>query len=80
MRFDVRAVPVEEYAAWLASTHASATQLDAARYAQLAAPSRGDEAATFGQVTAGLFDSIVHNHGAPIGLVPTSANAAERSL
>ena len=65
MRFDVRAVPEEEYKAWLASTHAGTERLDANRYAQLAAPSLHDEPATFGQVTAGLFESIVHNHGAP---------------
>jgi cytochrome o ubiquinol oxidase subunit II len=65
MRFDVRAVPEEEYKAWLASTHAGTERLDAPRYAQLAAPSRDDAPATFGQVAAGLFDSIVQNHGAP---------------
>jgi cytochrome o ubiquinol oxidase subunit II len=74
MRFDVRAVPEEEYRAWLTSTHASTEHLDAVRYAQLAAPSLHDEPATFGQITAGLFDSIVHNHGAPpVGSSPTSA-------
>jgi cytochrome o ubiquinol oxidase subunit II len=64
MRFDVRAVPAEEYEAWLASTHASADHLDVPRYARLAEPSRDDEPETFGQVAAGLFESIVHNHGA----------------
>jgi cytochrome o ubiquinol oxidase subunit 2 len=64
MRFDVRAVPPEEYRTWLASTHASAESLDSARYARLAEPSRHEAPATFGRVTAGLFDSIVHNHGA----------------
>jgi cytochrome o ubiquinol oxidase subunit II len=70
MRFDVRAVPEEEYKAWLSSTRAGAEHLDAIRYAQLAAPSQHDEPASFGEVTAGLFDSIVHNHGAPINSNP----------
>jgi cytochrome o ubiquinol oxidase subunit II len=70
MRFDVRAVPEEEYKAWLNSTRAGAEHLDADRYAQLAAPSIHDEPASFGEVTAGLFDSIVHNHGAPINSSP----------
>jgi cytochrome o ubiquinol oxidase subunit 2 len=74
MRFDVRALPEEEYRAWLTSTHASTEYLDAVRYAQLAAPSHHDEHAIFGQVTPGLFDSIVHNHGAPIGSNPTSGS------
>ena len=43
MRFDVRAVPPEEYRAWLVSTHASADHLDMPRYARLAEPSRDDE-------------------------------------
>ena len=65
MRFDVRAVPAEEYQAWVASTRTVTNHLDADRYAELAAPSRADEPTTFGDVTIGLFDGIVHNHGAP---------------
>jgi cytochrome o ubiquinol oxidase subunit II len=65
MRFDVRAVPDEEYQAWLRSTHTGTEHLDANRYAQLVAPSRHDEPATFGQLTAGLFENIVHHHGGP---------------
>jgi cytochrome o ubiquinol oxidase subunit 2 len=80
MRFDVRAVPEEEYKAWLASTRAGTEHLDAVRYAQLAAPSLDDEPATFGQVTAGLFDSIVRNHGAPIGSSTASALANGRAF
>jgi cytochrome o ubiquinol oxidase subunit 2 len=81
MRFDVRAVPRGEYKAWLASTHASADHLDVARYARLAEPSRDDTPATFGQVTAGLFESIVHNHGAaPNVSIPPSSDANGTSL
>jgi cytochrome o ubiquinol oxidase subunit 2 len=65
MRFDVRAVPLEEYKAWLASTHANGESLDTARYVQLANPSRNDRPSTFGQVAVGLFDSIVLSHGTP---------------
>jgi cytochrome o ubiquinol oxidase subunit 2 len=80
MRFDVRAVPEEEYKAWLTSTRASTERLDDVRYAQLAARSRNDEPAIFGQVAAGLFDGIVHNHGAPIASSPTSAIADGRTF
>jgi cytochrome o ubiquinol oxidase subunit 2 len=72
MRFDVRSVPEEDYEAWLTSTRAGTDYLDAVRYAQLAVPSRNDLPATFGKVSAGLFDSIVHNHGTPIGSSPPS--------
>jgi cytochrome o ubiquinol oxidase subunit II len=80
MRFDVRAVPPEEYEAWLVSTHAGADRLDAPRYARLAEPSRDDEPATFGQVTAGLFESIVHNHGAASDVSSRPSSDANRSL
>jgi cytochrome o ubiquinol oxidase subunit 2 len=80
MTFDVRAVPLEEYQAWLASTRTDSKNLDANRYAQLAGPSRHDEPVTFGQVTPGLFESIVHNHGAPNGLSPSPAPAGGKPL
>lgn len=80
MRFDVRAMPEEEYRAWLTSSRAGTEHLDAVRYAKLAAPSLHDEPATFGRVTTGLFNSIVHSHGAPIGSSPTSALADGKSL
>jgi len=38
--------------------------LDEARYARLASPSRADKPTAFGHVTQGLFESIVHRHGA----------------
>jgi cytochrome o ubiquinol oxidase subunit 2 len=80
MHFDVRAVSPAEYKAWLATTHGSGETLDTVRYAQLAAPSRHDEPVTFGQVTAGLFEGVVHNHGAPPALSPPSAVADGKSL
>jgi cytochrome o ubiquinol oxidase subunit 2 len=65
MRFDVRAVPEDEFKAWLTSAHANTAHLDPSRYAQLAMPSQHEEPALFGQVSSGLFDDIVHNHGSP---------------
>jgi cytochrome o ubiquinol oxidase subunit 2 len=66
MRFEVRAVSEEDFKAWLASAHANTEQLDATRYTQLAAPSQRVEPAIFGQVSTGLFEDIVHNHGSPV--------------
>jgi cytochrome o ubiquinol oxidase subunit 2 len=80
MRFDVRAVPLEDYKAWLAATHASAGNLNAARYTQLANPSRDDKPVAFGEVRPGLFESVVHNHGAATGLSPPAARAGGSSL
>jgi cytochrome o ubiquinol oxidase subunit II len=80
MRFDVRAVAPEEYQAWLAATHAVTDRLDADRYARLAEPSRDDQPATFGQVAAGLFDAVVHNHGSAPGVSSESVSDTHRSL
>ena len=64
----VRVVSAEDYRAWLVSSHASAAQLNADRYNELAMPSLHDEPATFSQVTDGMFDGIVHSHGAAMAL------------
>ena len=79
MRFDLKAVPEEEYRAWLISTHTNTEQLNAARYEKLAGPSHHDEPTTFGQVTPGLFDRIVTSPGLAIGSAPTSARIGGRS-
>jgi cytochrome o ubiquinol oxidase subunit II len=80
MRFDVKAVSENQYQSWLKSARTSTDQLDTARYAHLAAPSRSQEPAIFGRVTEGLFDSIVRNHGAPLAAIPTSAETNTRPL
>jgi cytochrome o ubiquinol oxidase subunit II len=74
MRFDVRAVPAEEYRAWLVSTRDRGTQLDALRYERLAVPSRNDVPATFGLVPDGLFTLIVHSRGGPLASAAADRN------
>jgi cytochrome o ubiquinol oxidase subunit 2 len=64
MHFDVRSVPAEEYRAWLTSTHSGGSRLDSSTYMRLAEPSRSDPPTSFGQVTSGLFESVVRSHGA----------------
>jgi cytochrome o ubiquinol oxidase subunit II len=76
MRFDVKAVSVEDYQAWLASVRAHADRLDADRYSQLANPGVLDAPLAFGHVVSGLFDGIVGNHGAPLSSDPKSADAS----
>lgn len=81
MRFDVRAVPAEEFRAWLASTRSGTERLDGSRYAHLAEPSRADPPATFGQVIPGLYASVVRNHGAaPSDSNPPSPEPTGSSL
>jgi cytochrome o ubiquinol oxidase subunit II len=74
MRFDVRAVPPEEYRAWLASARDSGTHLDALRFEQLAMPSHNDVPATFGLVPDGFFNLIVHSHGGPLASAVADRN------
>lgn len=65
MRFAVRAVSLEDYQNWLASSRAVATTLDESRYKELARPSVANPPSVYGSVTASLFDAIVEGHGFP---------------
>jgi cytochrome o ubiquinol oxidase subunit II len=65
MRFAVRAVSLEDYQNWLASSRVVAATLDESRFKQLARPSVGNPPSVYGSVTATLFDAIVQGHGFP---------------
>ncbi len=65
MHFDVRAVPPEQYAAWVGATRGAGTRLDTAGYVALAAPSVNPPPSAYGAVEAGLFDRIVTQAIAP---------------
>ena len=62
MRFDAVVVPVAEFQAWVDATHAAGGVLDRPRFEQLAQPSSEHAAKNYGEVTTGLFDSIVSAH------------------
>jgi COX Aromatic Rich Motif len=74
MGFDVRAIPAEEFSTWVAATRSAGDRLDTAQYARLAAPSINNAPKTFGQVSPGLFNAVVHGKGA----VPTSLSETPR--
>ena len=59
MRFDVDAVPAEDFQAWVGEVQSKSGVLDAATFAQVAQPSRAQGTATYAQVSVGLFDAIV---------------------
>jgi cytochrome o ubiquinol oxidase subunit 2 len=59
MRFDVDAVPADEFQAWVSDVRTGSGVLDAPAFAQLVRPSRANGAATYAQVSVGLFDAIV---------------------
>ena len=59
MRFEVDAVPTEDFQAWVGDVRTKSGVLDGPTYAQLARPSRVKGTATYAEVSAGLFDAIV---------------------
>jgi cytochrome o ubiquinol oxidase subunit 2 len=59
MHFDVRAVPAEQFAAWIEETRNTGPTLDPASYAALARQSMNTPPFTFRAVDPGLFHDIV---------------------
>jgi cytochrome o ubiquinol oxidase subunit II len=64
MRFDLKVLPPDGYAQWIAGAKAASGGLDRARYADLVKPSEGMAPTLFRSVEPGLFESIV-NQSAP---------------
>jgi cytochrome o ubiquinol oxidase subunit 2 len=58
MRFDLAAVPEDQFASWVEGARAQGRKLDAATYAILAQPSEAVVPATYAAVAEGLFESI----------------------
>ena len=59
MHFEVRALPAEQFAAWVASTRGAGAALDDASYTALAKPGVVDKPLRFGSADAGLFSKVV---------------------
>jgi cytochrome o ubiquinol oxidase subunit 2 len=59
MHFDVRAVPADQFEAWVADARKSGASLDPASYAALAKQSIDAAPFTYRGVEAGLFQQIV---------------------
>jgi cytochrome o ubiquinol oxidase subunit II len=58
MRFEVAAMPTDEYAAWVETTKAQESTLDIATYGALSRPSHAVSPVTYARVSPGLFDTI----------------------
>jgi cytochrome o ubiquinol oxidase subunit 2 len=58
MRFEVAAVPADQFASWVERAKAQGRALDSAAYSALAQPSKAVEPATYAPVADGLFESI----------------------
>jgi cytochrome o ubiquinol oxidase subunit 2 len=65
MRFDVKAVTAEQFAAWVNKARDSGPRLDGDRYTALAKPSIKDPVSVYGLVDMDLFDRIVSTDLAP---------------
>jgi cytochrome o ubiquinol oxidase subunit II len=59
MRFDVDALPGDDFQAWVSDVQTKSGLLDAPTFADLARPSRANGTTTYAQVSGGLFDAIV---------------------
>ena len=70
MRFDVAAVTAAEFESWVDTAHAAAGVLDRPTFEQLARPTSEHAVRTYGEITTGLFDSIVARH---VGMTHVSA-------
>ncbi len=64
MRFELKALPADDYAKWIADAKASAVDLDRARYAELVKPSMNVSPSVYRSVEPRLFELIV-NGSAP---------------
>jgi cytochrome o ubiquinol oxidase subunit II len=58
MHFEVRAVPADQFTAWVGQTRQSGPALDSASYTALAQQSINDSPSTFASVQSGLFEQI----------------------
>ena len=80
MHFEVRALPAEQFAAWVSATKAAGNPLDTASYVALARQSIGVRPSTFGSTEAGLFQRVVTQKIAPsAGPGTERAGSAEAS-
>jgi cytochrome o ubiquinol oxidase subunit 2 len=70
MRFEVVAVAAAEFQSWVDTTHSTGGVLDRPTFEQLARPATDHAVRTYGEVTTGLFDSIV---AAQVGMTHTAA-------
>jgi cytochrome o ubiquinol oxidase subunit II len=62
MHFQAIATSEDGFNEWIAKAKASQSKLDADGYKTLAAPSEKTPVAYYGNVTPGLFDSVVNKH------------------
>ena len=58
MRFEVAAVPTDQFTSWVEQAKAQGRALDSAAYDALAQPSKAVEPATYAPVAEGLFESV----------------------
>lgn len=62
MRFEVVAVPGEQFGEWVRSTKSGGRTLDASTFAVLARPARAAGTTTYSDVEPGLFDAVSSGH------------------
>ena len=81
MRFNVDAVPAENFAQWVAATRSDGPVLDAQAYADLAKPSQAVAPFTYRAVAPDLFNGILSSgmqSGDPSRLAHPASQRAEK--
>lgn len=78
MRFEVQALPADQFAMWAQGARGSALKLDGAGYAELSKPSSYVKPITYGSVAPKLFEAIVAGR-APALLAPQNASAGAKN-
>ena len=66
MRFNVSAVPVAQFDAWIGTVKSAGRSLDMPSYTALARPAKAEGTATFAEVEGGLFEAVASGHAAMI--------------
>jgi cytochrome o ubiquinol oxidase subunit 2 len=62
MRFDLVAVPADQFQGWVNTAKMGGGTLDAAAFAALTRPSKADKPATYAGVAPGLFETVSSGH------------------
>jgi cytochrome o ubiquinol oxidase subunit 2 len=75
MEFNVRAVPPEQFAAWIQAAHAAGPVLDGRAYAELSKPTSYVKPMTYSNVAPGLFDAVLTGRAPATQQLPHSRPA-----
>lgn len=77
MKFTIKAMPSQQYAAWLGKVRQSPSVLTGSAYARLARPSQNNKPSYYKSVQSNLYDTIVYNYMTPSKTDTTAVKGME---